>query len=79
LTRIETEGDPRHPIPIFHLDIPSEDGKILREDYDKGVLAVSNIKHFEQMRNFVTATLRYMNKRGDPQWTSKGWQMGRGR
>ena len=80
LTRIEFEdrGDPQHPTKVFHLDVPSEDAKILKEDYDSGRLAVSDVGLLFRIYGDVTKTLRNMSKWGNTVWTSNSWIKGRG-
>ena len=79
LVRVDFEdrGDPRHPTKVFHLDIESEGGKLLKQDYDEGQ-GVSNAVVFVEHYQFVSKLLRNMTRGGDTSWASPRWIAGRG-
>jgi hypothetical protein len=63
--------------PIFHWDIPSEDAKILLDDWNSDTLTVqanSFLKAYSQ----ITRLLRDLQRTGQTSWVSTSWINGRG-
>jgi hypothetical protein len=73
LTRIE-----RDPVrgQTFHLDIASLDGYAYADDFQKGQLAISDLKAYQRTYDFMVRRLKTMRNNGEMSWCSPSWVNG---
>jgi hypothetical protein len=60
----------------YSLAVPSEDARILVEEYHGNRLALSSAKDFVAAFNSVTQQHKGMRQRGESSWCSEAWQRG---
>jgi hypothetical protein len=76
LTKVELISGKRD-IPQFHFDAASLDCSGLREDFDKGEFAISDLKSYVRAYNKLLAILKQMRRDQEPVWYSSSWIAGR--
>jgi hypothetical protein len=64
---------------VVTLDVPSEDAKILREQFDNDELAISSLKAYVKVYFTLMNRVRVTRKSEFRQWNSPSWITGRGR
>jgi len=70
-------SDSRRRLTTYALAVPSEDVKILREEYDTDQLALSSAKSFVGAYNSIIHRQRKMRERDETAWCSQDWVLGK--
>ena len=79
LTAIRNEPDERGVLAAsFELDIASNDGAILVQEFKSGLLAITDLMSWVKCYSSLTRILRDMRRSGDVVWHSPSWLQGRG-
>jgi hypothetical protein len=73
LTRIERDSVRGQ---TFHLDIASLDGDAYADDLKNGQMAISDLKSYMRIYDFMVRRLKDMQRRGDLSWCSPAWVNG---
>jgi len=66
----------RRRLTTHSLAVPSEDAKIVQQEYGSGQLALSDAKAFVAAYLQINSTQRRMRERGESQWVSERWVRG---
>lgn len=73
LTRIERDATRGQ---TFFLDAPSLDCQSYAQDFTNGELAISDLKSFMRIYDFMVRKLKAMRANGDLSWCSPAWVNG---
>jgi hypothetical protein len=73
----DIELDNRKRVTTYALAIPSEDAKIVLEEYQTNRLVLASAKDFVTSFNSITQRQRAMRLSGDLSWHSKRWIEGK--
>jgi hypothetical protein len=77
LAKIEDQELPnRRRLTTYSLAVPSEDAKIVQQEYESGQLALSDAKAFVAAYRQINSTQRHMREHGESQWVSERWIRG---
>jgi hypothetical protein len=73
----DEETDNRRRVTTYGLSVPSEDAKIVVEEYRTNRLALSSAKSFVEAFNCITGQQKKMRFRRETCWNSPRWVEGK--